>query len=60
VDLPLVEKLFLNGSSVLLWFMESNLTGPKKDAELKGGMRGLSWSAVEDTPIAQRGENKHD
>ena len=40
--------------------MESNLTGPKKDAELKGGMRGLSWSAVEDTPIAQRGENKHD
>jgi len=37
--------------------MESNLTGPKKDAELKrGGMLGLSSSAVEDTPITQRGE----
>lgn len=56
MDLPLLLKLFLNGSSVLLWFMESNLTGPGKDAELKGGMRGLSSSAVEDTPITQGGK----
>lgn len=37
MNLLLLEKLLLNGSSVLLWFREGNPTGPKRDAELMGG-----------------------